>query len=231
MLSRRVIFWEVDTQADFMRPDGKLYVRGAEKLLPNIRRLTDAARQGRVFLVSDACVHLLNDEEFKRFPPHCVRGTPGAEIVPDALAQTFFTIPSRPGVTIPRDLSKVQQVILEKQTLDVFDNPNTETILQRLNSFTDPDAEFFVFGVVTEYCVRLAARGLLDHRRRVSLVTDAIETLKAEDGENALEELAALGAKFVTTDQALAALDASLAEQEAQQKQKKKPRPARASRR
>jgi nicotinamidase/pyrazinamidase len=104
LVSRRVIFWEVDTQVDFMRPGGKLYVRGAEKLLPNIKRLTDVARQGRVFLVSDACVHLPNDEEFKRFPPHCIRGTPGADIVPEALAQTFFTIPSRPGVKIPRDL-------------------------------------------------------------------------------------------------------------------------------
>ena len=47
MLSRNVVFWEVDTQADFMLPGGKLYVPGAEKLLPNIRRLTDAARQGQ----------------------------------------------------------------------------------------------------------------------------------------------------------------------------------------
>jgi nicotinamidase/pyrazinamidase len=217
----------VDTQADFMRPDGKLYVRGAEKLLPNIQRLTDAARQGRVFLVSDACVHLPNDPEFKRFPPHCIRGTPGSAIVPEALAQTFFTIPSRPGVKIPRDLSKVQQVILEKQTLDVFENPNTETILDLLNSFTDRDAEFFVFGVVTEYCVRLAAKGLLQSRRTVSLITDAIETLNVADGEKALDELTSLGAKFITTDQALAKLTASLAEQ---QEQRKSRRPARTSR-
>ena len=197
-----------------MRPGGKLYVRGAEKLLPNIQRLTDAVRKGKVFLASDACVHMPNDEEFKRFPPHCVRGTPGAEIVPEALAKTFFTIPNRPGVKIPPDLSKVQQVILEKQTLDVFDNPNAETILQRLGSFTEPDAEFFVFGVVTEHCVRLAARGLLQRRRRVSLVIDAIETLNAADGEKALDELTGMGAKIITTDQALAALDTSLTEEE-----------------
>jgi len=39
---------EVDVQADFMLPGGKLYVPGAEKLLLNIRRLTDAARRGEV---------------------------------------------------------------------------------------------------------------------------------------------------------------------------------------
>ena len=46
MLSRNLVFWEVDVQADFMLPGGKLYVPGAEKLLPNIRKLTDAARRG-----------------------------------------------------------------------------------------------------------------------------------------------------------------------------------------
>lgn len=229
MVSRKVIFWEVDTQADFMRPGGKLYVPGAEKLLPNMQLLTDAARQGRVFLVSDACVHAPDDEEFKHWPPHCVRGTPGAAIVPEALAQTFFTIPNRSGVKIPRDLSKVQQIILEKQTLDVFDNPNTEIILQRLQSFTNPDAEFVVFGVVTEYCVRLAAKGLLARGRRVALVSDAIETLQPADGQKALDELAALGARMLTTGQALALVDESLAAE--QEKQHKGPRPARTSRR
>src|SRR5690349_1061269 len=110
MVARHVIFWEVDTQADFMLPGGKLYVPDAEKLLPNLKRLTDAARDRRVFLVSDACVHSPDDEEFKRFPPHCVRGTPGAAIVPETLAQKFFTIPNRAAAKVPPDLSKVQQV-------------------------------------------------------------------------------------------------------------------------
>ena len=52
MRSRNFIFWEVDVQRDFMLPDGKLYVPGAEELLPNIRKLTDAARRNEVFLVS-----------------------------------------------------------------------------------------------------------------------------------------------------------------------------------
>jgi nicotinamidase/pyrazinamidase len=223
LVSRRVIFWEVDTQADFMLPGGKLYVPGAEKLLPNIKALTDAARDGRVFLVSDACVHSPDDEEFKRFPPHCVRGTPGAEIVPEGLAQTFFRIPNRTEVKIPRDLSKVQQVILEKQTLDVFDNPNTEIVLQLLKNFTDADAEFFVFGVVTEYCVRFAAKGLLERKRKVSLVTDAIQTLAADNGQKALDELSTMGARLVKAEKALGRVDESLVEEENKRQHKLKP--------
>jgi nicotinamidase/pyrazinamidase len=222
LVSRRVIFWEVDTQVDFIDPQGKLYVPGAEKLLPNLKSLTDAARDGRVFLVSDACVHNPDDEEFQRFPPHCVRGTPGAEIVPEALAQTFFRIPNRAGAKIPPDLSKVQQVILEKQTLDVFDNPNTESILQSLQHFTRPDAEFFVFGVVTEHCVRFAAKGLLERKHKVSLVTDAIETLNPADGQKTIDELVALGAGLVRTEKALGRLDESLAEEEQARQNKQK---------
>ena len=207
MVSRTVIFWDVDTQVDFMLPGGKLYVPGAEKLIPNLKRLTDAAREGRVFIIGDACTHTLDDPEFERFPPHCVRGTPGAEIIPETRADKVLVIPNRADAAIPEDLSEFQQVILEKQTLDVFDNPNTEKVLERVAGFTNADAEIFVFGVVTEYCVRLAAKGLLGRGRRVALVSDAIETLQAEDGRKTLEELTSLGARLVTTEQALSALD------------------------
>jgi nicotinamidase/pyrazinamidase len=209
MVSRSVIFWDVDTQADFVLPGGKLYVPGAEKLIPNLKRLTDAARQGRVFIIGDACTHTLDDPEFAQFPPHCIRGTPGAEIIPETRAEKVLFVQNRAGAAIPANLSEFQQVILEKQTLDVFDNPNTEKVLERVAGFTDADAEIFVFGVVTVYCVRLAAKGLLNRGRRVALVRDAIETLNAEDGRKTIEELTSMGARLVTTEEALAALGQS----------------------
>jgi nicotinamidase/pyrazinamidase len=202
MLSRNVIFWEVDTQADFMLPGGKLYVPGAERLLPNIRRLTDAARQDRVFLVSHGCYHAPNDPEFKTFPPHCIKGTPGSAYVPEALAEKVVTVPNELEAALPRDLAPYQQILLEKQTLDIFESRHADELVKILPK----DAEFVVFGVVTEYCVRFAAKGLLERGRRVSVVEDAIETLKAEDGERTIEELKTLGARFITADDALASL-------------------------
>lgn len=206
MISRSVIFWDVDTQEDFIRPGGRLYVPGAENLIPNLSLLTNAARQERVFVVGDVCVHAPDDPEFRQFPPHCVFGTPGAEMIPETRADRILFVPNRAGTSIPEDLSTYQQVILEKQTLDVFDNPNAPIVLDRVARFTDPDAEIFVYGVVTEYCVRLAARGLLERGRRVSLVRDAIETLKPKDGADAISELTLAGARLITTSQALAAL-------------------------
>ena len=213
MVSRRIIFWDVDTQTDFMLPGGNLYVPGAAKLIPNLNRLTEQARKDRVFLVSDACVHTPDDPEFQRFPAHCVRGTTGAEIIPETIAKRFLILPNRREASVPNDLSPYQQVILEKQTLDVFDNPLTETVIERLKQFTDADAEFFVFGVVTEYCVRCVAKGLLERGRRVSLVEDAIKTLKAGDGERALAEMKSLGAKMTTTREAIDSLRAAKAKE------------------
>jgi nicotinamidase/pyrazinamidase len=203
MLSRSVVFWEVDTQADFMLPGGKLYVPGAERLLPNILALTNAARQGRVFLVSHGCYHTQDDPEFKTFPPHCIKGTPGSAFVPEALTEKVVIVPNEPAAALPKNLRRYQQILLEKQTLDIFQSRHAAKLLERFGD----DVEFVVFGVVTEYCVSFAAKGLLDRGRRVSVVQDAIETLKPEDGERAIAELRAVGARLFNTDQALALLD------------------------
>ena len=202
MQSRDYILWEVDVQVDFMLPGGKLYVPGAEKLLPNIRRLTDAARRGEVFLVSHGCFHTANDPEFKQFPPHCLKGTPGADFVPEALADNFVRVENDANAKLPEDLSKYQQIILEKQTLDVFESRHADELVEGLGDI----AEFVVFGVVTEYCVSLAVKGLLKRKRQVAVVRDAIETLAPEVGNKTIAELQSLGAKLVTTDAILATL-------------------------
>jgi len=207
MQSRDFIFWEVDAQADFMLPGGKLYVPGAEKLLPNIRKLTDAARRSEVFLVSHGCFHAANDPEFKQFPPHCVKGTAGAEFVPEALTDSFVRVENDVNANLPQDLFKYRQIILEKQTLDIFQSLHADALVERLGN----TAEFVVFGVVTEYCVSYAVTGLLKRKRRVAVVRDAIETLVPEVGNKALMEIQRLGARLVTTEEILRQLAPSSA--------------------
>src|SRR4029077_14644153 len=109
MQSRYSILLGVDAQGDFMLPYRQLYVPGAEKLLPNIRKLTDAARRGEIFLVSHGCFHTANDPEFKQFPPHCVKGTAGAEFVPEALADNLVRVQNDVTAKLPDDLSKYHQ--------------------------------------------------------------------------------------------------------------------------
>ena len=200
MLKSKVAFWEVDVQEDFMLPGGKLYVSGGEKIIPNITRLVDVAREGRVLLISSACRHLPDDPEFEIFPLHCVRGTPGERIIPQGLAEKVHFIPNDGTAKLPDSIFNNQQLVLEKQTLDVFANPHTEVIVSRLGK----DTEYLVFGVVVEHCVYLAAKGLLDRGHKVSIVKDAIETLKGADGRRSLDELKSLGAAFASTDEAIA---------------------------
>lgn len=204
-LNSRVVLWEVDTQADFLLPGGKLYVPGAEKRIPNMRRLVDAARAGKAVLISSTDQHAPDDREFQRFPPHCVRGTPGAEIVPGLKAEESVHVENGGSASVPANLSSGQQVVIEKQTLNVFDNPATDKLLAQIPA----EGEFIVFGVVTEFCVRLAANGLLDRGRRVALVTDAIEALDPTEGKKALDELAGRGARLITTSEALALIERS----------------------
>jgi len=134
-----------------------------------------------------------------------VKGTPGSAYVPEALTEKVVAVPNEPTAALPQDLLPYQQILLEKQTLDIFESRHAGELVKRF----DDDTEFVVFGVVTEYCVRFAAKGLLERGRRVSVVQDAIETLKAEDAQRTVAELQALGAKFITTDQALALVDGS----------------------
>lgn len=202
MAPAKKIFWEVDVQADFMLPGGKLHVPGAEKIIPNVKRLVDEARAGRVLLISSGDAHGENDPEFSKFPAHCLKGTPGAELLPEARAENILRIPNDALFRLPEKLNDAGQIHLEKQTLDVFNNIHTDELLEKLGR----DAEFVVFGVVTEFCVRCAAKGLLERGRKVSVVTDAIEQIDPSEGKRTLDELRALGARFVTTEEALAGL-------------------------
>jgi nicotinamidase/pyrazinamidase len=203
MRSRDFIFWEVDVQRDFMLPGGKLYVPGAEKILPNIGKLTDAARRDQVFMVSSGDFHPANDPEFAQFPPHCLKGEPGSELLPEALADKVARVENLPTAKLPGDLALYQQILLEKQTFDVFQTLHAGELVDRLG----PKPEFIVFGVVTEYCVDCAVKGLLQRKRRVAVIKDAIETLASEAGANALAEFQRLGARVVTTNDALAELE------------------------
>src|SRR5919108_6382252 len=84
------ILWDVDTQVDFMLPEGKLYVPGAEQTAPAMGRLVAAARKAGLAHVASADDHELTDPEISTepdfsstYPPHCLRGTRGARKVPE----------------------------------------------------------------------------------------------------------------------------------------------------
>lgn len=195
----KILFVDVDTQVDFVLPDGKLYVPGAERLIPQWTRLVQFAQKHNIPIISSADAHAPDDVEFQQFPPHCVRGTAGQQKIPATLLPRHGVIPNEPRkLGADEAFLKSQQWILEKQTFDLFTNVNATDLIGRVAA-----DEYVVFGVATDYCVKAAVQGLLEMRRRVSVVTDAIEGINAAASQAALRAWERAGARLVTTDQLL----------------------------
>jgi nicotinamidase/pyrazinamidase len=176
------VHFDIDTQIDFMFPAGALYVRGAEKLLPAIAALNREAITGRGKVISTACAHEENDPEFRDWPPHCVMGTVGQMKPCSLLIEKRCIIPAKAGNVA---IDGVDQIILEKPKLNLFTNPNTDLLIRALR----PE-ECVVYGVVTEYCVRECATGLLDRGYKVKLSRRAIQSLNDLDAERFLRDFA-----------------------------------------
>jgi nicotinamidase/pyrazinamidase len=170
------ILWDVDTQVDFVLPDGKLYVPGADQVAPAMRRLVEAARTAGVVHVASADDHELTDAEISEqpdfqttYPPHCLRGTRGARKVDETDQQDPVPI----GLELlPDRYLRGREFLILKKHFDVFTNPNTDRLLAAL----DPD-EIVVFGVATDVCDDAAIRGFLERGRRVRFVEDAARGL------------------------------------------------------
>lgn len=199
-----LVFVDIDTQFDFMDPQGKLYVPGAEKLEENLRRLTETAREHGVLVIATADNHPEDAEEFQEWPPHCVMGTPGQLKMP----YTSFADPFRVPWDNPPEASRIPlsgQVIIEKNALSCFTNPSCDAYLRRVAEELGREGpvRFVVYGVATDYCVRAATLGLRERGYPVMVVEDAIAGVSEETTKKALEEMRQAGAEFVSTEQVI----------------------------
>lgn len=188
-----LLFWDVDTQMDFLFPGGKLYVPGAEKIVANLKSLTEVAASQGIPIVATTDAHLPSDPEFAQYPPHCLAGTPGQRKVEGTVLRRHYVVPNR-NLNLPANLDEFPQIVIEKQATSVFTNPNTEAVLERLG-----EREIVVYGVVTEICVDLAARGLIQRGYRAHLVRDAIQHLDAAKGWATIEYVRQHGGRLLTT--------------------------------
>jgi nicotinamidase/pyrazinamidase len=192
-------FFDVDTQFDFMMPQGNLYVPGAIELVENLQSLFKLAREKSIQIISTADAHDKDDPEFEQFPPHCVEGTPGQRKIGSTLLGDAVTIGYEPE-DVKAKIS-APQIILDKQTFDAFSNPNINELLSILDKKI-----FIVFGVATDYCVRSAALGLSSKGYKVILVTDAIKPVSEENESKALSEMCRAGVRFAKTEEVKASL-------------------------
>jgi nicotinamidase/pyrazinamidase len=200
-----VILWDVDTQVDFMLPQGKLYVPGAEETAPAMERLVRAAREAGIVHVASADDHELADSEISEqpdyattYPPHCLRGTRGACKIPETEQEDPVPITLE---QLPERYLRGREFLLLKKSFDVFTNPNTGRLLDHL----DPD-EVVVFGVATDVCDDAAIRGFLERGLKVRFVEDAARGLDEGRVAKCTSAWRDAGVEFTTADEVISLL-------------------------
>jgi len=208
MSTSRVIFWDVDTQYDFMKADGKLYVPDAEQLIPNLRKLTDYAHGHGIRIVASADDHVVNHREISAnpdwkttFPPHCLRGTPGQrKLAETALRDPLVIEPDPQDGTVLAAKVRTHHgdILFHKHRFDVFSNPNVLPVLDVLNPH-----DIVLYGVALDVCDKYAIEGLLQHRPQVRLfaVVDAMKPIDRDVAEHLLKEWGEEGVRLVKTSE------------------------------
>ncbi len=205
-MKRPVIFWDVDTQHDFMDPDGKLYVKGAELIKPQLALLTEYAHAHGIPIVASSDDHVLEHAELsatpdyrETFPPHCMRGTRGAEKIAETTLVSPMVIEPEAIAheALVRKLSSHEgDVLLRKHRFDVFSNPNTATVIEAW----DP-TEIVIYGVTLDYCVKYALDGLIDVGiPTIHLVLDAMKPIVREAVDALVAGWRQQDVRIVTTD-------------------------------
>jgi len=182
MFKKEFLFWNVDTQFDFMNEEGKLYVPGSEDILPLLKRLTSFAKENNIQVVNTADHHFPDAKELSdspdfvnTFPPHCMADSLGANYMDE-------TQPEDPKVIqwdkVYSDdeidnLISFRNIVVLKDVFDVFEgNPNTQRLVRSL-----APSKVFVYGVTTNVCVDCAVRGLAKLNIQVIVIEDAIKEL------------------------------------------------------
>jgi len=193
-MKNKTVFVDIDTQFDFMNPKGALYVPDAEDIIDNIKKLFNYAEEHKIKILSSTDAHKVDDPEFKLFPSHCVKDTPGNQKIEASTCKDNIVI-ENVEQDITESILEHEQIIVEGQTFDIFESINTDEIVKKLDAH-----DYLVFGVATDYCVKAAILGFLKHGYNVSLVTDATKPITKEGEEKALKEMKDAGAVFTTTE-------------------------------
>jgi nicotinamidase/pyrazinamidase len=201
----RRILWDVDTQVDFVEPAGKLYVPGAEQARTAMARLVEAARAAGLPHVASADDHELSDPEISAepdfaatWPPHCLRGTPGALRVPETLQLEPVVLGETP---VAGSWLRGREFLLLKKAYDPFTNPNADAVLALL----DPE-EVVLFCVASDFCNDAAIRALRARGRAVTYVEEASRGIDEARTAACTAAWRDAGVRFATLDELTAEL-------------------------
>jgi nicotinamidase/pyrazinamidase len=172
----------VDLQNDFC-PGGALTVPDGDRIVPMVNTLIPKFEH--VFTTQDW--HPADHISFKAqggiWPPHCVVGTPGADLHPDLKAGGAVQV--HKGEESDREAySGFQGTDLEDQLMDLG--------IKRI----------FVCGLATDYCVRATVLDGINSGFEVIVIADAIKGVEVKPGDSsaAIENMKDAGATIIDSE-------------------------------
>jgi nicotinamidase/pyrazinamidase len=191
----KTAFFDVDTQLDFVYPAGALHTPGAETIVEPLSNLTRYALEHKIQVISTTDAHTENDPEFATWKPHCVLGTVGQQKAPGTVLRDPVILSSGEDALakVGHEIATAGQIIVQKQQIDCFTNPNLEPLLRSLDV-----QRFLVYGVLTEFCVQAALFGLLRMGFRVEAVVDATQSFDSSKGQEILRSFQEAGGRLTT---------------------------------
>jgi len=208
-MATRIVFWDVDTQYDFMADYGRVYVPGAKEIWGNLKELTRHAREKKIRIFGSVDDHMPGDPELSRtpdwrttFPPHCMKGSPGTSKIEATQPKNPYWVERwayDPGTFQRKVLDHPDEVYILKTTFDVFSNPNTEKVLD----LVAPE-RVVLYGVSEDRAIAHTVRGMLARgKHALYVVGDATRANDPAAVEALRAEWTAAGVKYVTTAEVL----------------------------
>ena len=156
----KTLYLAVDMQRDFMDQDGALYVTGSEEIKNNIKKLATKMDKIATHKFYTMDWHEEDDSELSdnpdfinTFPPHCIAGTRGAWLIPQAVGNDEY--PDE------REFMDENVLVFYKNQFSVFEG--NDSFLDSLNAFAYFD-KIYVAGVSGDVCVKYVIDGLIEHK-------------------------------------------------------------------
>ncbi|MCJ7730170.1 MAG: isochorismatase family protein [Sedimentisphaerales bacterium] len=203
-MKKEAVFWDVDTQYDLMRPEGRLYVAGAEGIIDTVSEARRFALENGYSIIAATDWHREGNEEISNkpdfihsFPAHCMAGKPGSERVGYLGELPIGIVPNeRMNDSDLQKLVEKEQfhIVIRKEEFDVFSNPNTATIVE----FLKPK-KAVVFGVALDLCVRQVVERLSERGDiKLYLLRDAVKALGLRGEDEVMDELRTKGVEIIS---------------------------------
>lgn len=189
MLERPAIL-VIDMLNDFVT--GELKCERAQHIIPKLKRLVEAARKHGIPVIYCNDAHYSNDfEVVNRWGPHAIKGTKGAEVIPELKPDE-------------RDF------IVEKHVYSAFYETGLDPLLRSL--YNGQGVKTVVLcGLHTNICVRHTAADAFFRGYKIVVAKDGVEAFTQEDHEQGLKYLEFVyNAKLMTVEEIIEEMEKKL---------------------